>query len=206
MWDAMVESTGRIDVPQTVDLIYQFLPVRWATIRHDGVELSNMVYDSPLLDPYRYVPQGFFRHPDRAAPFYVDPHDLSRIWFRDPETCRVGPIPWRGANRTEAPMTKAIVDAACRRIRERGGNTVLKSGGANQQILDELGELTTSPIEPRMRRPLNAATRRVEQSRIDHDEAQSASGSKSSVPQRITSLDDDHAGFRREWPNLLEGD
>ncbi|WP_187292981.1 DDE-type integrase/transposase/recombinase, partial [Mycobacteroides abscessus] len=99
MWDAMVEATGRIDVPQRSDLIYQFLPVRWATIGHAGVELSDIPYDSEVLDRYRRVERGRFRQQDCAAPFFVDPHDLSRIWFRDPETQRVEPIEWRGANR-----------------------------------------------------------------------------------------------------------
>ena len=92
MWDAMVEATGRIDVPQRADLIYQFLPIRWTTINHAGVELSNMVFDSPLLDPYREVATGEFRAGDRAAPFFVDPHDLSRIWFRDRDTKIVKPV------------------------------------------------------------------------------------------------------------------
>ena len=48
MWDARIEATGRIDVPQTPDLIYQFLPVKWLTISHQGVECANLVYDSPV--------------------------------------------------------------------------------------------------------------------------------------------------------------
>ena len=79
------------------DLIYQFLPVRWGTVGHAGVEFRDMTYDSPILDAYRGVPTGYFRTADRAAPFYVDPHDLSRIWFRDPQSNRVEPIEWRGA-------------------------------------------------------------------------------------------------------------
>ena len=49
----MVEATGRIDVPQRPDLVYQFLPVRWGTINHAGVEFREMTYDSPVLNDYR---------------------------------------------------------------------------------------------------------------------------------------------------------
>ena len=175
MWDAMVEATGRIDVPQRPDLIYQFLPVRWGTINHAGVEFRDMTYDSPVLNDYRRVPTGYFRTADRAAPFYVDPHDMSRIWFRDPQSNRVEPVEWRGAHRTQAPMTEMIVDAARRRIRDRGGNAVLKRGSATRQILDELTELTTASTDRKWKAKLAAATRRVEQSRMDHDEAQRAS-------------------------------
>lgn len=207
MWDAMVEATGRIDVPQTPDLIYQFLPIRWARINHAGVELSDMVYDSASLDSYRTVPRGFFRPEDGAAPFHVDPHDLSRIWFRDPETTRVVPIEWRGANRINAPMTETIVSEACRRIRVRGGNSVLKRGSATQQILDEITELTRTPVVPRWKPKLNAAARRVEQSRNDHDEAQRAinalaHSSSTDVPD-MSDSPVDATSLRRVWPNLL---
>lgn len=202
-WDVLIEATGRIDVPQTPGLIYQFLPVRWATIQHDGVEFSNMTYDSEALTPYRDVPPGFFRPQDRAAPFHVDPHDLSRIWFRDPNSPdRVVPIEWRGAYRDDAPMTSTIIDAACRRIRARGGNDALKSGVAREQILEEIGELTAPPISREMKPKLNAAVRRMEQSRRDHDEAQAAY--RDEPHPRSISAFRDGAAFHREWPDLLQ--
>lgn len=204
MWDAMVEATGRIDVPQRADLIYQFLPIRWATISHAGVELSNMVYDSPLLDQYRNPATGQFRVADRAAPFYVDPHDMSRIWFRDPDSNVVHPIEWRGANRTDAPMTQTIVDAARQRIRERGGNRILNRGSATRQILNELTELTKSPTSREWKAKLAAAARRAEQSRADHEDAQRAINApvdlRTATPKRAPGRLDTR---RRAWPNLL---
>jgi putative transposase len=104
MWDAMVEVTGRNDVPQRPDLIYQFLPVRWGTIGQAGVEFSDMTYDSAVLDPYRKVPRGSFRSADRAAPFYFDPHDLARVWFRDPQSKQVEPIEWRESDGSAADI------------------------------------------------------------------------------------------------------
>lgn len=205
MWDAMVEVTGRIDVPQTPALIYQFLPIRWGTISHDGVEFSDLTFDSAILDPYRTIPRGYFRDDDRAAPFYVDPQDLSRIWFPDPATARVEAIPWRGANRTEAPLTQIVVDAARRIIRNRGGNTALKRDSATCQILEELTELTQSPSGPEWSRKLAAASRRVEQARIDHAEAQRAQANTTSV-RPIASGRSLDQGLRHAWPNLLEDD
>jgi putative transposase len=204
MWDVMVEATGCIDVPQRPDLIYQFLPIRWATIGETGVELSEMVYDSDALEDYRLVPAGYFGGRDQAAPFFVDPHDLSRIWFSDPMTKRVIPIPWRGANRIDAPLTEAIVDAARQRIRERGGNLILNRGSATRQILAELVQLT-KPSKSRNRRTmLAAAARRVEQSREDHAEAQAAQ--EKLTPELPTPVVETNAiqpqRLRRAWPNL----
>lgn len=200
MWDAMVEATGRIDVPQRPDLIYQFLPIRWGTINQAGVEFGDMTYDSPVLEDYRAVPVGYFRPGDRAAPFYVDPHDLSRIWFPDPQTSRVEPVEWRGAQRTLAPMTDVIVAAVRRRIIDRGGNAVLKRGSATRQILNELTELTVAPTGRKLKAQLAAAARRVEQSRVDHDEAQRAQDvAQAGQPVAPAPAD----SLRRRWPNLL---
>ena len=202
MWDAMVELTGRIDVPQKPDLIYQFLPVRWGTIDHAGVEFKDLVYDSPILDPYRSVVSGRFRAADHKAPFFVDPQDMSRIWFHDPQSDRIEPIEWRGADRTEAPMTEAIVDAMRRRIRRRGGNSVLKRNSATRQILEELTQLTETPAKPKLRKMLTAARLRVEQARVDHGEAQQAQNLAKPAPQaeRLAPV------ARQAWPNLLEDD
>lgn len=204
MWDSMVELTGRIDVPQHPDLIYQFLPIKWGTIDQAGVEFSNLTYDSTVLDPYRDKQKGRWRDRDAAAPFFVDPHDLSRIWFHDREQSgRIVPIEWRGSYRMQAPMTQAIVDIARRNVRNRGGNSVLKRGSAGKQILEELTQLTETPPTADMRSQLAAAARRVEQSRIDHDEAQRASdlaGPALPVADEPRSL----ASIRRKWPNLLK--
>lgn len=208
MWDALVDVCGRIDVPQTPDLIYQFLPVRWLTISHQGVEWANLVYDSTVLDDYRTVPTGYFRAGDRAAPFHVDPHDVSRIWFRDPKTDRVEPIAWRGAARTDAPMTARIVATACRRIRDRGGNTILKRDSATRQILSELVELARVDNPDGDCSQLVAATLRVEQARRDHDEAQYAIGQyppKTAHNAAAAGISDPSI-VRRRWPDLLIGD
>lgn len=210
MWDAMVEWTGRIDVPQKPDLIYQFLPVRWLSISHQGAEWRNLVYDSTALDEYRFRPAGTFRPGDRAAPFFVDPHDVSRIWFRDPDTRVVRPIPWRGADRTDAPMTAAIRNSACRRIRDRGGNSVLNRKLSTRQILDELTELSRATELTGDWGPLVAANLRVEQARRDHGEAQHAILQRE---QDSSVKDDAGQGLSLEasaidtpWPDLITED
>jgi putative transposase len=200
MWDAMVELTGRIDVPQRPDLIYQFLPVRWATISHDGVELKNLAYDSPVLDGYRSKRVGQFRAQDEKAPFFVDPRDLSRIWFRDPATSLVHPIEWRGIDRTHAPMAAAIVDGVCRRLRERGGNRVLNRNSATRQIIDELTQITEAPVRPKLRKKLTASRLRVDQARVDHGEAQEAQKRLHPIPPPGPRP----IGRNRLWPNLLD--
>lgn len=123
MFDAYREVTGRIDIPQHPNLIYQFLPIRWGTIQHDGVEFKNLTYDDPILDDFRNATPGTFRSEDRKAPFYYDPRDVSRVWFQHPTTGDVYPINWRGAWRTDAPLTDKLLDHVRDRVRVRGGNS-----------------------------------------------------------------------------------
>lgn len=207
MWDAMIEATGRIDVPQHPDLIYQFLPVRWGTISHAGVEFDNMTYDSPALGSYRDVPVGTFRSRDKAAPFFVDPQDLSRIWFKDPDSDGgpITPVPWRGAGRIDAPMTSLIVATALGGIRRRGGNNVLNYGSATRQIIEELGQITAS-TRPAVRKMVARAEQRVEQSRIDHDEAEQASEMLKTVRSTQAKAKAKAKPLSQPWPNFLDGE
>jgi putative transposase len=146
MWDAITAVTGRIDVPQSPDSIFQFLPQVWLTIGHAGVERKNMGYDAPVLDEFRHVAVGTFKPGTRKAPFFMDPRDVSRLWFSHPETGKVHEIPWRAKHLLDLPLTDVILDRALDSIQARGGNNVLKRGGAATKILEELGQLT-SPEE-----------------------------------------------------------
>ncbi len=203
MWDIIAEATGRIDVPQRPDLIYQFLPIKWGTIGHAGVEFSDLRYEnSKVFDSLRYVEVGRFREQDRAAPFFYDPNDVSRIWFRDPSTQKVEPIEWTGRSKVDAPMTDVILEELRRKIRQRGGNNVLKRGLSTQLIIEELGELTTAKPKSDWRK-IAAATQRVQQSRIDHAEAQAADDRVHPV-RRIAPATMPMSSIRRTWPNLLE--
>lgn len=206
MWDTLQEITGRIDVPQRPDLIYQFLPIKWLTIGQAGVEHQGLIFNSDLLDPYRFVPKGFFHAGDRAAPFHIDPNDLSRIWFGDPETGRVNPILWSGADRSAAPLTQAILSHVRQRIRCRGGNHVLTRHSITRQILTELTQLTDGPPDRKARAIVAAGTLRVEHSTNDHQEAKTAQDNATPPPASQQNGKVSLAAIRSPWPNLLDAE
>lgn len=183
MWDFLTEATGRIDVPQRRDLIFDFLPVVWATIRHDGVTIDRLVYDSCHLNAFRYAVPGQFRPDDRKAPFHRDPHDVTRVWFRDPDTAQVHEIPARGADMIGAPMTDVIVNAAWARARERGGHKSITKHWAQQLIWAELGEITAHPERFDEPAKLRAARLRQQQSRRDLADATQRPGEADQLPQ-----------------------
>lgn len=173
-FDAMLAASGRIDVPQRHDLLYQLLPVVWLTPNHTGIEHRNLVYSAPVLDNYRSTYTGQFRPEDRAMPFFVDDNDLSQLWFDDPDTDQIHDIPWRGRDKTLAPMTSKVVERARARIRDRGGNNALTIRTAETNILEQLEELTDQRHEPDIARTLFAAEIRCTASQLEHAAAQAA--------------------------------
>lgn len=196
LFEDLVKITGRIDVPQRPDLVYSFLPVRWHPIRHDGVEIKNMTYDDPILDDFRGAPPGTFRPQDNKAPFFYDPRDVSRIWFRDPHTRQVHPITWRGAWKVDAPLTDKVVDYIRERVHARGGNRALQKGSATAQIIDEFEELSQTRQSRADKAMWLAAEVRVHASQRDHLEAQLAqySQSRSEAPDDSDSRADGSTG------------
>lgn len=174
MHDAIAEVTGRLSVPQHPDLIYQFLPVRWLRTGHAGVEYKNLTYDAEVLEDFRSVRAGTFRDKDDAVPFHYDPRDVTRLWFRHPDTDRVHEIPWRGRHQIQAPLVDVVRDRALARIRERGGNRVLNKTVIMRQIIDEIGELTTAAPTDEWRAKLSAARIRYVQAQKDHEEVAEA--------------------------------
>lgn len=171
-FDALLDLTGRLDLP--VHGPYAFLPIKWGTIGHAGVEFSNMVFDSARLDDFRNVRRGQYRPRDRAMPFFCDPHDVSRVWWMDPDTELIHEIPWRGRDLMDAPMTDAVLASVRKRVAARGGNLALNKETAQQRILAELTQLFDEPPSVETRPLRSAALLRVANSERDHAEAQEA--------------------------------
>lgn len=168
-FDVMLEATGSIDVPQHPDLIYQFLPVVWLTPNGAGVEFKNLSYDGPALMGFRRVPTGLFQKGTGKMPFHYDPRDLSRLWFRHPETDRIQEVRWRGAAHLNAPLTERTLGRALQLIGARGGNRALRRGSATLQIIDALGELASTLSPEGVIDKL-----RWEDAQRDHDDARDA--------------------------------
>lgn len=217
--DALCEATGRVLAPQYPDLIYQFLPIRWLTPGHAGVEYKNLSYDAEVLREFRIVRPGSFREQDCAMPFHYDPRDVNRLWFRHPDTGRVHEVPWRGAHLIHAPMTDVVRDRALHQIRERGGNRRLNKTVIMRQIIDEITELTTAPSTDEWRTKMSAARLRHQQALKDHaevaeahrilDTASGADPSSASASGHLRRLDaitqgEPDVDFTAEWPDLDE--
>lgn len=195
-FDIAMEATGRIDVPQHPDLIYQFLPVVWLTPRDAGVERMNLSYDGPALNEFRHLPEGAFRQGSNQMPFHFDPRDITHLWFRHPDTDRICEIRWRGTDLLDCPLTERMVAQATRILRNRGGNRALKRSTASQQIIDTLGSLWQASAGDSTR-PADAL--RWSAAQRDHGEAAQAA---TLLPD--AAIDPDLAYLDEPWPDYTD--
>jgi putative transposase len=171
MWDVLADVTGRITVPQHPDLIYQFLPIRWLTVGHAGVERKNMVYDAPVLKDFRDIREGTFKPDSQQVPFHYDPRDATRLWFRHPTTDRIHEIPWKARHLLALPMGDWVRDRAIKILQERGAN-LGTSHSTQLQLLDEIGGLFHDNDTGEERRSrLYSERLRFDRAQSDHDEA-----------------------------------
>ncbi len=195
-FDAMMEITGVIEVPQHPDLIYQFLPKVWLTPNGAGVEYRNLSYDGPALRGFRRVEPGRFEKDTSRMPFHYDSRDMSRLWFRDPDTDRIKEIRWRGAALLDMPLTDRSLGRALQLLNSRGGNRALNRHSATTQILDALGELAaTVPSETAADRMRWASAQR------DHGEVREAQPWPDSV-QKAPAFELD---LDEVWPDYTGG-
>lgn len=92
-----IARAGWIEIPRDPDLRLEFLPVKWRAVRHYGVEIGGLRYNGPAIagcrdrtSPYQGARAGLW-------PFAVNPDDVSRIYFRDPEQGSWHELPWEHA-------------------------------------------------------------------------------------------------------------
>ena len=157
----------------------------WAEVKFPALDdaLENGISPSMILKLFKAksdkaiennVRKGTFREQDSAIPFHHDPRDMTRIWFRHPDTDRIHEIGWRGRHLIEAPLVDVLVDRVNERIQQRGGNRALKKRTIMLQIIDEIGDITTPKGKDESRAQLSAAYIRWSQAQRDHAEVAEA--------------------------------
>ncbi|MGO1383359.1 MAG: hypothetical protein ACTHU1_01000 [Arachnia sp.] len=196
-FDIVLEAAGRIDVPQHPDLLYQFLPVVWLTPNGAGIEYRNLSYDGPVLREFRNVRRGLFQPGTSKVPFHYDPRDVSRLWFRHPNTDRVHEIRWRSADLLDAPLTDRTLTRAIKILKERGGNAALTKTTATHQIIDALGELSTAPGTDEAVRIRAVDRLRWEAAQQDHDDVSEAT---SLLPEQAV-VEFNDGKYDEPWPD-----
>lgn len=118
-----VQRAGYIEAPRDPDLAFEFLrPVR-RLLRHDGVQYKNLIYNGPALDGLRGQESPYGGPANRRWFIYVNPDDLTRVYFRHPETRKWGTLLWKDAPALDLPMSEDGLAFARRLAKARGTST-----------------------------------------------------------------------------------
>jgi hypothetical protein len=128
-----VARAGYIEAPRDPDLAFEFLrPVR-RRIRHDGVQYKNLIYNGPALDGLRGHESPYSGSAQRRWFIHVNPDDLTRVYFRHPETRKWRTLLWKDAPALDLPMSEDGLQFA-RRLAKAGG-TSTEPGAALKAML-----------------------------------------------------------------------
>ncbi|CAG6399036.1 hypothetical protein SCOCK_80191 [Actinacidiphila cocklensis] len=106
MFEHGVARSGYIEAPRDPDLAFEFLRTKWRTIQHYGVEIDRRRYNGPALNAYRTTKSPYDAPVKNGWPFQTDPDDITRIYFRDPDSRRWHSLVWEHAPSVRMPLSE----------------------------------------------------------------------------------------------------
>jgi hypothetical protein len=131
--EAGIARAGLLRIPVTPDLAYDFLPVKWRTIQHYGVEIDGLRYNGEALDAIRDTTSPHGGSQAGKWPFRVDHSDRRRIFFYDPTTHIWHRLEWIEVQHVPQPFSTEVLKYA-RRI-ARDGRVVADTRLALRELL-----------------------------------------------------------------------
>ncbi|MEX6430462.1 Mu transposase C-terminal domain-containing protein [Ferrimicrobium acidiphilum] len=111
MYATLSEVFPQAAVAFTKDDYVGLLPVRYRTIKRDGVTNDGLRYDSPALHPYREMHSGNKLQKDKWEIRY-DPYDLTSIWIRVPDKESFIEVKWVYAEYLATGFSIELLQAA----------------------------------------------------------------------------------------------
>ncbi|MFB7270757.1 integrase [Streptomyces sp. NPDC056244] len=137
---------GRLRMPASPDLAFQFLAVKPRTIQHYGVEVDGLRYNGPVLDGYRNAPSPYTGL-GRQWPIHVNPDDVRFVYFQNPDDNSWHPLIWEHAPALKMAFSGEAA-AYARRLAAREGRHI----DASQALSDLLARWDQGMVTDRRER------------------------------------------------------
>ncbi|MET0994283.1 MAG: Mu transposase C-terminal domain-containing protein [Mycobacterium sp.] len=112
MFEHGMARAGYIEAPRDADLAYEFLKTEWRKVQHNGVDFGGRRYNGPALNPYRNMTSPYTGKAKGRWPIHHDPDDVTRIYFRDPETRAWSTLMWEHAASMDMPLSEDALQFA----------------------------------------------------------------------------------------------
>jgi len=106
MFEHGIARAGYIEAPRDPDLAYEFLKTEWRKIQHYGVDFGGRRYNGPALNPYRNMTSPYTGKAKGRWPIHHNPDDITRVYFRDPDTHRWHTLTWEHAPSMGMPLSE----------------------------------------------------------------------------------------------------
>lgn len=119
MFEHGLARAGYIEAPRDPDLGYEFLKTGWRRIQHYGVDFDGRRYNGAALDPYRGVQSPYAGRARGRWPIHYDPDDITRVYFRDPQTRRWHTLIWEHAPALHMALSEDALRFARRKAAEK---------------------------------------------------------------------------------------
>lgn len=112
MFEHGIARAGYIEAPRDPNLAYEFLKTEWRKVQHYGVDFGGRRYNGASLNPYRNMTSPYTGKAKGRWPIHHDPDDVTRIYFRDPETRAWNTLMWEHAASMDMPLSEDALQFA----------------------------------------------------------------------------------------------
>lgn len=106
---AGVARGGYLEVPRDPDLAYEFLPVVKRVINPYGIEWNNRIYRGTAIGG-RGGERSPYLNKGGQWPIHVNPDDITKVYFRDPQSRQWHELRWQHADLLDTPMSEEQLD------------------------------------------------------------------------------------------------
>jgi hypothetical protein len=110
-FDQGLALAGSLMMPNSDDVLLEMLPVKRRQFNHYGVEIDGIRYQGPIVVKYRNRSASQYSK-DVTWPFSVDPTDIRRIFFRDPEDHTWHVLEWELKSAVDVPFSADALEHA----------------------------------------------------------------------------------------------
>ncbi|MET7810526.1 Mu transposase C-terminal domain-containing protein [Streptomyces sp. NPDC005395] len=150
-----LHRAGRLRMPATAELAFEFLQIKPRTIQHYGLDVDGMRYNGPALDGRRGTTSPYGGRLAGRWPIRVNPDDVRFVYFQDPDDGSWHALQWEHAPALNMAFS-AEAAAYARRLAARTGRHIDASEALGELLARWDQGLVTDRRERRMAVRLSA--------------------------------------------------
>ena len=148
-YDQGLAVAGSLRMPTDRNVLLELLPVVKRQFNHYGVEIHNLRYTGDSVAKYRNRARSIHRDTGTEWPFVVNPDDLTKIYFHDPEDHTWHTLEWEHKDAFDTPFSLDALEYA-KKIAIRQGRPSQVDDVAAQLLEDWGAGRGLTPSERRM--------------------------------------------------------